>query len=253
MFYELVMAMLALSMVFILVYEYTGSPSEEVSTILYQIDLLILSVFAFDYFYRFYRADDKWHFFKNNIFDLIAIIPFDKAFRVARLTRLFRLARLVRVILIARRIKEPLIGVFKTNGLIYVIITTIFLIVIGAVAIIFVDPAFDDFGDALWWSLVTATTVGYGDIAPESTGGRIIAGFLMIAGIGFLGMLTGSIATYFVDKLAKEREDKSVIDDQLEFVKNKLDEIDTLSSDDINYLKKVIDDVWSIKNNNSEQ
>ncbi len=52
------------------------------------------------------------------------------------------------------------------------------------------------FPDALWWSYVTATTVGYGDLSPVSTGGRIIASLLMLTGIGFLSLLTGTIASF---------------------------------------------------------
>lgn len=54
------------------------------------------------------------------------------------------------------------------------------------------------FGDALWWAIVTATTVGYGDIAPVTPIARVIAVVLMLVGIGTLGMITGSIATYFL-------------------------------------------------------
>lgn len=52
--------------------------------------------------------------------------------------------------------------------------------------------------DSLWWAMVTATTVGYGDLFPKTMGGRLIALFLMIGGIGTLGLFTASIAAYFV-------------------------------------------------------
>jgi len=58
----------------------------------------------------------------------------------------------------------------------------------------------ESFDDALWWSFVTATTVGYGDISPVTTPGRIIAAILMLTGIGFIGMLTGVISTFFISK-----------------------------------------------------
>ena len=56
------------------------------------------------------------------------------------------------------------------------------------------------FPDALWWSIVTLTTVGYGDISPETTGGRIVGITIMIAGIGFLGILTANIASILVER-----------------------------------------------------
>jgi chorismate synthase len=59
------------------------------------------------------------------------------------------------------------------------------------------------FGDALWWSIVTCTTVGYGDYFPTSSIGRIFAVLLMLFGITLIGMLTGSITTYFTKQNTK--------------------------------------------------
>jgi len=56
------------------------------------------------------------------------------------------------------------------------------------------------FGDALWWSVVTMTTVGYGDLSPKTTGGRIAGFSVMLMGIGFLGLLTATIASAFIEK-----------------------------------------------------
>ena len=53
--------------------------------------------------------------------------------------------------------------------------------------------------DGIWWALVTVTTVGYGDIAPKSVGGQVVAVFVMLFGIAFLSVLTATIATRFVN------------------------------------------------------
>jgi energy-coupling factor transporter ATP-binding protein EcfA2 len=60
------------------------------------------------------------------------------------------------------------------------------------------------FGDALWWSVVTVTTVGYGDKYPVSAGGRGVAVVLMITGIGLVGVLSASVASYFVGQRAEQ-------------------------------------------------
>ena len=64
--------------------------------------------------------------------------------------------------------------------------------------------------ESIWWSFVTATTVGYGDISPVSLGGRIIASMLMLVGIGTIGMLTGTIATYFLNPTKKTSTDNEL-------------------------------------------
>jgi voltage-gated potassium channel len=59
------------------------------------------------------------------------------------------------------------------------------------------NPEFKTFGDALWWAVVTLTTVGYGDIVPETTAGRVDGVMIMVVGIGILGLLAGSLASFF--------------------------------------------------------
>lgn len=260
--YELIMAGLALVVVAILFIEFTRPLTEEQLRLLTNIDLSILIIFAIDYFYRFAMAKSKWHFFKTNIFDLIAIMPFDKAFRIARLARLTRLARLLRsarvmrllrlwrlarLFAFARRFSNTFSGVFKTNGLIYVVIVTFGIVFIGACGIMAFEDNMQTFGDALWWSMVTTTTVGYGDISPESPGGRILAGILMFVGIGFLGMVTGSIATYFVDRLSHSKKDakKCFKEEQINFIKSQLDDIENMNQEDIEVLTTVIKDIWN--------
>jgi voltage-gated potassium channel len=61
-----------------------------------------------------------------------------------------------------------------------------------------------NFGDALWWAIVTVTTVGYGDKYPVTAGGRGVATVLMFVGIGLIGVLTATVASYFVEQSADE-------------------------------------------------
>jgi len=68
------------------------------------------------------------------------------------------------------------------------------------------------FADALWWSFVT-TTVGFGEISPDSGIGKIIAAVLMLTGIGFIGMLTGTITTFFLSPKTKVVEEHSRVID----------------------------------------
>lgn len=78
------------------------------------------------------------------------------------------------------------------------------------------------YGDALWWAVVTVTTVGYGDRYPVTPAGRGIAVVLMLVGIGLVGVITASVASFFVE----ERQDKS--DTRLATVEDRLARIETL-------------------------
>ena len=84
-----------------------------------------------------------------------------------------------------------------------VLLALLAISVLGMIGISFFEPTLS-IVDAAWWTLVTITTVGYGDIYPTSVGGRIVGVFLMLFGIGFLGMLTATLASTFVENRRQE-------------------------------------------------
>jgi voltage-gated potassium channel len=93
---------------------------------------------------------------------------------------------------------------------------TLLIILIGTIGIFVFEKGNNDsiknISDALWWTIVTITTVGYGDIYPSTVFGRIIAVFLMIIGIGVLGMFTATIATFLVNEKIKEERGLKAFD-----------------------------------------
>ncbi|WP_255763958.1 potassium channel family protein [Jeotgalibaca sp. MA1X17-3] len=205
--YEIIIILLAFVAVTITILDLNNQIILEPDSYLYWIDLSVLMVFIMDYLVRLILSTNKKQFFKNNIFDLIAIIPFSsmfrifRAFRILKITKVFKMAKLVKGFALLGKIKRKLNLFIHTNGFIYTIYISTSTILLGTVAIYFLEfkQLGRTFGDSLWWSFVTATTVGYGDITPESVSGRLIAVILMIVGIGFVGMLTGTIATYFLN------------------------------------------------------
>ncbi len=74
--------------------------------------------------------------------------------------------------------------------------------------------AFQSYADALWWALVTVLTVGYGEIVPITSNGRIYASLLMISGVLSMGVLTARISSFFLERALNERRGK-VNPDQL--------------------------------------
>ncbi len=239
--YEVIMACLAVVVGVIAIMELTQdlNPAQERAYLL--IDYAILTVFAIDYFYRLARAPDRRAFVQGHVIELLAILPLGKQFRV------FRLFRVLRMFVFTHRMWLTVRGVFRTNGLIYALLVTLGIMGAAAFSVMYFEPEMDSFGEALWWALVTITTVGYGDIAPDSPGGRITAAVLMVTGIGMIGMVTGSIATYFVGRIAEKPEPAaptSVAQEQLEYVKTKLDELDQLSEEDVRGLNRLVRELW---------
>lgn len=84
---------------------------------------------------------------------------------------------------------------------------------------------------------MTVTTVGYGDMSPATGIGRLLASVLMIIGIGFIGMLMGTIATFFINKKVSN---KSLKESTIENIKNNLDDFDNLSNEDIDNIYKIL-------------
>lgn len=240
--YEILMIVLALMAVSMLTVEFFVNLSSLQQKLFDLLDTSVLIIFAVDYFARLILSKDKKYFLKHNIPDIIAIIPFSSVFRIARLARLARvmrlskLNRLVRAGLWIGRFKDKLVAFIKTNGFIYMIIITIVITLIGSVGIHILEGM--DFTDSFWWSFVTITTVGYGDISPESIGGRILAAVLMLTGIGFIGMLTGTIATFFLGE--EKRKNKSYKDEAIDSIKLKLDNFQELTDGDIENIYKVL-------------
>ncbi|WP_347862841.1 potassium channel family protein [Salimicrobium sp. PL1-032A] len=175
---------------------------------------------------RFTRAEQKWGYVKKNPFDIIAAIPLDAIFQTARVVRLFRV---LRFFAISRKYLGTVRSIIKTNGLDLVLTATFILIFGAAIIVKEVEPNMTTYLDGVWWALVTTTTVGYGDISPETGTGRIVAVILMFVGIGLIGMITSSITTFFLK--GKEEKDETIV-----FIQKQLDRFEELSDKEVNRL-----------------
>lgn len=246
--YDVAMILLSVITIISLIYEETQTLPDQQMAVLDTIDTVILIIFAIDYFTRLILVKEKWNFIKSNIPDLLSIIPFNQVFQVLRVFRIFRLIRLVKLARLGKAAR--LFSVFtkfsnraseflKTNNFIYAAYIASAAILFGTVGISYVENL--SFGNALWWAIVTTTTVGYGDISPKTALGKMIAVILMVVGIGFLGMLTGTISTYFINKVKKPNC-------ETETAENNMISLDGLSDDDIKSVKSYVRFLKSEKN-----
>lgn len=214
--YESINALLAIVAFTLAFLDLIGSISIVDSKSLIIIENAILLIFSIDYFYGLFTSQNKKQYVGRHIFDLIAIIPFNSFFRAFRIIRtirivqiaeIFHFLKIIRIFVFANKVRYEISSFLKLNGFMYIILVNIAILFFGAVGIYYTEYNYsvNSFGDALWWSIVTATTVGYGDIAPITPLGRIIASLLMITGTTFIGLYIGTITTYFINKKAKPR------------------------------------------------
>ncbi|WP_270457918.1 ion channel [Lactobacillus gasseri] len=191
---------------------------------------IILIILAIDYFYRLYLAKDKRDFFRNNIFELVAIIPVGIAFNWMKFAQLgdiglyFRLLRLIRLAGLVGMLKD----ILHTHGILYVIYFSIAFLMLGSVAISITEHVSLD--QAFWWAITTASTVGYGDISrhtisPQSLLGKLVILAMILIGVVVMGIVTSSLTAY----LMRRNEGKVSIKDkdaELTLILDKLDRLE---------------------------
>ena len=86
------------------------------------------------------------------------------------------------------------------------------LAVAAAILELLVDSGIDGFGTALWWAIVTVTTVGYGDVVPETSIGRIIAGALMLVGVSAIPITTSLVVSVFITRIQAKQHEQDAIE-----------------------------------------
>jgi voltage-gated potassium channel len=182
----------------------------EISRLLRWADNTACAAFFADFVVRFRRADSKAAFMKWGWIDLLACVPNVEWLRLGRFGRVLRVIRLLRGIQTMHRFLTMMDITRRRGGTITVVLAVFLLVTSASVGMLAVERAKDSnirtAGDAVWWSVTTMTTVGYGDRYPVTSGGRMIAMFLMFSGVGLFGALSGIIASNFLGQLDRDDE-----------------------------------------------
>jgi voltage-gated potassium channel len=184
--WELVMAGLALLSVGIgIAASQLGEPDVLVSA-----EWILTGVFAFEYGLRLWSAPNRYKYFKYSLIDLISILPPVRGARLLRLLRLLRVASDLNKALGTTQLSARALTIAR------IAIMWVAVVAISALGMFLAEsgenPNVRDIWDALWWAVVTITTVGYGDVSPVTAEGRLAAGVLMVLGITFFGFLTAT-------------------------------------------------------------
>jgi voltage-gated potassium channel len=197
-FFMLAMAILSIANLPLLIVFPWGSQSWQLVMF---VEGALTLVFVIDFAYRLKTASSKWGYFyrQKGFLDLLSCVPS---------LRIFRLFRIVRAVRIVRRLGGP--RVFRelrqelASGALYLVIFVGILVleVCGLLELYFEEDApganITTAGDALWWGYVTATTVGYGDQYPVTTGGRLTGLIMLTVGVALFATFSGFLASTFL-------------------------------------------------------
>jgi voltage-gated potassium channel len=175
-----------------------AEPHGREAHIVWALNWAIWALFFVDYFVRLSLATDRWHWFWRHLLDF-AIITLP----------LFRPLRLLRMLVLIEALQKAVGDAFRGRIVVYTASGVLLLIYTSALAVFDKErylpgTKIDSFGKAIWWSITTVTTVGYGDVYPITNAGRVIAVLLMISGISLVGVVTAALASWIIQRVAEE-------------------------------------------------
>jgi len=199
---------------------------KEISNLIHIVDTFACALFFGDFCYRFFRADSKVGFMKWGWIDLIACVPNVEFLRYGRMVRVLRVIRLLRGIRSIQLVMDAIFHGRLHTGVVSVAFSATLLVCFSAASILICERRADanikTAEDALWWSIATITTVGYGDKYPVTAEGRVIGSILMLAGVSMFGCLSGLAATFFLGGRRMNESDISLVLARLEQLDGKL-------------------------------
>ena len=204
----------------------------EYGQILEYFELFSVIIFSIEYLLRLWTADLeykkgtilskklKFSLSTYGLIDLMAILPFYLPLifpfdlRVLRILRLFRLLRIFKLGRLSKSMKT-LTSVLKESKseLSITIFVAFILLVLSSTLMYYIEneaqpEKFKNIGHALWWSVATLTTVGYGDVYPVTDIGKFLSAIIALIGIGFVALPTGIISSAFIERVQKEKNKK---------------------------------------------
>lgn len=201
--YELFIAALSILSLANLLFGYLWVSNESLRTILDVINTIFLPIFLGDFVWRLVSAPSKRSYFFKEFgwADLLSSLPLNQT-KILRVFRLWRVGRFVRRFG-ARTLWHDFIRHRADNALLTVVFLVICVVEFGALAVLKTEQyapvaTITNASDAIWYVVVTITTVGYGDRFPVTNMGRVVGVLIMMAGVGLFGTLAGFLSNKFL-------------------------------------------------------
>jgi voltage-gated potassium channel len=235
--YHITVAVIGVISVLIVGAESLVAPDSEMKSLFQHLDVAICVLLLMDFVGSLIAAPNRWYYFKTwGWLDLISSIPAMPVARVGRIVRVVRVIRIIRAFKATRLVASAFFAKRGENTLLGMILVTLILVVTCSATVLHFERLGDGnirtADDALWWSVATITTVGYGDKYPVTIEGRLVAGLLMVAGVGLFGLFSGFIASWILgEDPDASKEDVDALEARLERMEQTLVEIkQTISS-----------------------
>ncbi len=209
--YQFVVLVFSLTLLAFLALDLVMPVPLEVSRLIRVIDTAVCLLFFGDFIQQLRGAPSKLRFLKWGWIDLLASVPHVDALRWGRVFRVIRIVRLLRGAHSFRGLIHLLLASKARAGLASIFTLGFILVSFSSIGILFSE--INSSGNiktaeqALWWSMVTVTTVGYGDLYPVTTAGRVVAAFTMIAGVGLFGAISGVVASFLLGSPKSSEDD----------------------------------------------
>jgi voltage-gated potassium channel len=237
---DLLMAILSLVSVGLVSARWFGVATPQTMQLFYDIDSLICYIFLAHFAYGWLRATDRWFFLKANWFYLPGSLPMVESLRWARLIQLWRVYQLLR--------NQPdLLAMFRRERnettLSGILLLFFLLLGVGSGVMFWIEAGhpgsqIETPYDAFWWTLVTLSTVGYGDLVPKTEQGRFVASLLILFGVGLYAAVSGFMASLFLQPGHGEKREEELRFKQLQTQQTQmLAELQSLR-DEIRQLKR---------------
>lgn len=219
--YEIFIGMLSVLSIFNIVLIYGFLQDANLQNILQAMNALLSGIFVTDFVYRIATAPSRADYFFRQYgwADLLASVPLPqlKVLRVFRLIRVFRLLREIGPKNIVKNLVDDRAG----SALFTLLMAGILVLQFGSLGILRIEQYAADANittaaDALWYTIVTISTVGYGDQYPVTESGRLLGTLIIVVGVGIFGTFTGYLANFFLSPAknkARTEETATVLSD----------------------------------------